>query len=246
MIPDPAIPEAFAGPISDRLQHLVHEGPVPETDATVISAEAKGMRLSLVLDGDTETVANARFSAPAGAPEAAILDLLCAHAIGAPIREVIEHGLIFALQALRAPKAPSPVAGILTPRNAGACFKTPLRLVAAIRRETEARFGRHKDTNFFDRPYSDAWSKLDKIGKRDIVQPHIDGFKAANGISDGAFELVEIDQYDRLFLAFTDEIAAWDKPVLLMRLERWLREQTGERIELFTEVVKDANRIRRL
>ncbi|WP_028466620.1 hypothetical protein [Nisaea denitrificans] len=246
MIPNPDIPEAFAGPVSDRLQHLVHYGPVPETDATVISAEADGMRLSLVLDGENETVADARFTAPADAPEAAILDLLCAHAIGAPVREVIEHGLIFALQALRAPEAPSPVAGILTPRNAGACFKTPLRLIAAIRRETEARFGRHKDTNFFDRPYSETWSKLDKIGKRDLVLPHIDGFKAANGISDDAFELVEIDQYDRLFLVFTDEIPVWDKPVLLMKLERWLRKQTGERIELFTEVVKDANRIRRL
>ena len=240
------IPKAFAEPIADRLGHLVHADPAPVTDAPMITAETDGISLTLTLENASETVAQAHFSAPPEAPESAVLDLLCAHAIGAPVREVIEHGLIFALQALRAPEAPSPVAGILTPRNAGACFKTPLRLVAAIRRETEARFGRHKDTNFFDRPYSEAWSKLDKIGKRDIVLPHIDGFKAANGISDDAFELVEIDQYDRLFLVFTDEIPVWDKPVLLMKLERWLRKQTGERIELFTEVVKDANRIRRL
>ncbi|MEQ8331796.1 hypothetical protein [Nisaea sp.] len=246
MTPQSDVPRAFAGPIAGRLQHLAHEGPAPDTGAAAISVEAEGMRLSLVLDGETETVTDARFMAPASAPEAAILDLLCAHAIGAPVREVIEHGLIFALQALRDPEAPSPVAGILTPRNAGACFKTPLEMVAAIRREAEARFGRHKDTNFFDRPYSEGWSKLDKIGKRDLVLPHIDSFKAACGISDDAFELVEIDQYDRLFLVFADEIPVWDKPVLLMKLERWLRKQTGERIELFTEVVKDANRIRRL
>ena len=240
------IPEAFAGPIADRLGHLVHAGSAPVSDAPRISVEADGMSLTLTLEDASETVTQAHFSAPPEAPESAVLDLLCAHAIGAPVRETVEHGLIFALQALRDPNTPAPVSGILTPRNAGACFAIPLRLVAAARREAEARFGRHKDTNFFDRPYSEAWQKLDKTGKRDLVLPPIARFKADNGLSDGAFELVEIDKYDRLFLAFTDEIAAWDKPVLLMRLERWLREQTGERIELFTEVVKDANRIRRL
>ena len=240
------IPEAFARPISDRLGHLAHAGTAPASDAPSIIVEADGMSLTLTLENASETVAQAHFSAPPEAPEGAVLDLLCVHAIGAPVREVVEHGLVFALQALRDPDAPAPVAGIVTPRNAGACFAIPLRLVAAVRREAEARFGRHADTNFFDRPYSDAWKKLDKAGKRDLLLPHIARFKADNGISDSAFELVEIDQYDRLFLVFTDEIAVWDKPVLLMKMERWLREQTGERIELFTEVVKDANRIRRL
>ena len=240
------IPEAFARPIADRLGHLVHAGPAPAMDSPMITAETDGISLTLTLENASETVTQAHFSAPPEAPESAVLDLLCAHAIGAPVRETVEHGLIFALQALRDPEAPAPVPGILTPRNAGAFFAIPIRLVAAVRREAETRFGHHTDTNFFDRPYSDAWQKLDKIGKRDLVLPSIARFKADNGLSDSAFELVEIDQYDRLFLAFTDEIAAWDKPVLLMRLERWLREQTGERIELFTEVVKDANRIRRL
>ncbi|MEP3113067.1 hypothetical protein [Nisaea sp.] len=240
------IPQAFAGPIEDRLRRLTHLGRASASDSAKISVNADGMELTVVLDGETETISDACFEAPADAPEAAVLDLLCDHAIGAPVREMAEHGLIYALQALRNPDMPAPVSGILTPRNAAACFATPLRLVSAIRREIEAKSGRHTDTNFFDQPYSEAWRKLDKTGKRDLVLPHITVFKADNGLSDSAFELVEIDQYDRLFLAFTDEIAAWDKPVLLMRLERWLREQTGERIELFTEVVKDANRIRRL
>lgn len=240
------IPEAFSGRITERLGHVEHAGSAPVLDAAKIAVGADGMSLTLTLDNITETVVDAHFSAPPEAAESAVLDLLCAHAIGATVRETVEHGLIFALHALHDPSVPSPVAGILTPRNAGACFAIPLRLVAAVRREAEARFGRHKDTNFFDRPFSEAWQKLDKIGKRDLVLPPIARFKADNGLSDGAFELVEIDQYDRLFVAFTDEVAAWDKPVLLMRLERWLREQTGERIELFTEVVKDANRIRRL
>ncbi len=238
--------QAFAAPIEDRLRHLTHLGRASASDNAKISVNADGMVLTLVLQDETETISDACFEAPADAPEAAILDLLCDHAIGAPAREMVEHGLIYALQALRNPDMLAPVSGILTPRNAGACFATPLRLVSAVRREAEARFGRHTDTNFFDQPYSETWKKLDKTGKRDLVLPHIAIFKADRGLSDGAFELVEIDQYDRLFLAFTDEIAAWDKPVLLMRLERWLREQTGERIELFTEVVKDANRIRRL
>lgn len=239
-------PKAFAKTIADRLQHLVHKGPAAPSNTPVISVEAEGLGLTLTLEDETETVTDACFYAPEAAPEAAVLDVLCDHAIGAPVREVVEHGLVFALQSLRDPEAPAPVSGIVTPRNAGACFSIPLRLVAAVRREAEERFGRHKETNFFDRPYSETWKNLDKQAKRDHVLPHIESFKMANDIASDAFELVEIDQYDRLFLVFTDAIPAWDKPLLLMKLERWLREQTGERIELFTEVVKDANRIRRL
>jgi len=239
-------PKAFAGAIADRLTRLAHSGPAAPSNAQVISVEEEGIGLTLTLEDETEIVTDARFSAPEMAPEAAVLDTLCDHAIGAPVREVVDHGLVFALQALRDPDVPAPVSGIVTPRNVGACFAIPLRLVAAVRREAEERFGRHTDTNFFDRPYSETWKNLDKQAKRDLVLPHIESFKAANGISDNAFELVDIDQYDRLFLILTDEIAVSDKPMLLMKMERWLRKKTGERIEIFTEVVKDANRIRRL
>lgn len=240
------VPEAFAEPVAHRLAQLLHAGPAPVTEAPMISAETDGISLTLTLANAPETVSEAHFSAPPDAPESAVLDLLCAHAIGAPVREVVEHGLIFALQALRNPEAPAPVPGILTPRNAGDFFAIPLRLIAAVRRDAEARFGRYKDTNFFDRPYSAAWQKLDEMGKRALVLPAIARFKAENGLSERAFDLFKIDHHDRLFLTFSDDIAVWDKPVLLMRLERWLRAQTGERIELFTEVVKDANRLRRL
>lgn len=237
------IPPAFAAQISERLTAPEHLGTGGAAD---LSVEQDGFALHVAFNEGTETIRKAWFVVPGDAPEGAILDVLCGYAAGAPVREVVEHGLVYALQRLRDPDVAPPVEGIVTPRNAGACFAIPLKLVAALRREAETRFGRHGDTNFFDRPYSSAWKKLDKNGKRDLVMPHIESFKATHRIGPDAFELVEIDKYDRLFLVFSDEIPVWDKPGMLMDLERWLREKTGERIELFTEVVKDANRIRRL
>jgi len=240
------IPAAFAERIARQLKSLPHLRTSGEKAPGDLAVAEAGMELVLAFEDGTDTVRQAWFSAPETAPEAAVLEVLCTYATGAPVRELAEHGLIYALWRLRDPEIASPVKGILTPRNAGACFAVPLKLVAALRRESEARFGKHKDTNFFDRPYSDAWNKLDKAGKRALVLPHIESFKAEHDIAAAAFELVEIDQYDRLFLVFADDVPVWDKPALLMKLERWLREKTGERIELFTEVVKDANRIRRL
>ncbi|UUX48415.1 hypothetical protein NUH88_13430 [Nisaea acidiphila] len=240
------VPAAFAEKISEHLQSLRHKGRSVAADAADIALEEAGFSLCLAFEDGSESICEAWFDAPEGAPENAILDVLCEYAAGAPVREIVEHGLIYALQRLRDPEVTPPVQGILTPRNAGACFAIPLKLVAALRREAESRFGRHKDTNFFDRPFSAAWKNLDKNGKRDYVLPYIDSFKTAHKIAADAFELVEIDQYDRLFLVFSDEVPVWDKPGMLMDLERWLRDRTGERIELFTEVVKDANRIRRL
>jgi hypothetical protein len=240
------IPAAFAERIAEQLKSLPHLQKSGAPSAAGFSVTEADLELLLELENDSETIRQARFSAPETAPEAAILEVLCSYAIGAPVRELTDHGLIFALQRLRDPDVRAPVKGILTPRNAGACFAGPLKLMAALRREADARFGRHSDTNFFDRPYSEAWKKLDKAGKRDLVLPHIESFRKAHKIAGDAFELAEIDQYDRLFLVFSDEVPVWDKPAMLMELERWLRQKTGERIELFTEVVKDANRIRRL
>ena len=242
----PTVPDCFRTAIAERLGNLRHRSPdLQEAEGSILVSEA-GMSLLLQLEAGTEIVSDASFQAPEDSAEAAVLDELCAFAIDAPVREVVEHGLIYAMNALRDPDIPAPVQGILTPRNAGTHFTAPLRLLSLLRREAEARFGRHTDTNFFDRPYSDNWKALGEEGKRNLVLPLIAGFKQRNGYADASFSLAEIDQYDRLFLVFGDEIAVWDKPRILMDLAHWLRAQTGERIELFAEVAKDANRIRRL
>lgn len=238
------VPATFSEAVAKRLRAIENSSPSAETPD--VSAAEGDFEMHLALDVSGKSIRAAWFSAPDNAPEAAVLDLLCDYAAGATVRELVEHGLIYVLQELRDPSVPAPVSGILTPRNAGPCFAGPLRLLATLRRAAEAEFGKPDGTNFFDRPYSTHWKSLDKEGKRALVAPHIDAFRAARGISPEAFELVEIDQYDRLFLVFSDEIPAWDKPGLLMEMEHWLRDKTGERIELFTEVVKDENRIRRL
>jgi len=50
----------------------------------------------------------------------------------------------------------------------------------------------------------------------------------------------------RVVVAFSDALAATEKPVLMRALERHLKTIIDDRIQLYLEPVKDRNKIRRL
>ena len=71
-------------------------------------------------------------------------------------------------------------------------------------------------------------------------------FRSARNLDEVDIEILEIDKHDRLVVTFSDQVPMGRKPELMMDLERDIRQRTGERIELFVEVVKDRNQLRRL
>lgn len=240
-------PEAFRSRIAERLGALRHAEAVEAgAGQTAVEGEADGATLRLIVDEARSRVVAAGHSGSLTPAEAAVLDGLCAFALGAPVREVTEHGLGYAMQRLLDPDLPRPVPGILTPRNAGRCFEKPLKLVRSLRAAALARWGRPDGINYFDRPYSAAWKARSNEEKRGLIEPLVAEFKADRNISAETFEIYEIDKYDRVVIMFADGIPVWSKPDMIMDLESWLRRRTGERIEVFTEIAKDANRIRRL
>jgi hypothetical protein len=82
--------------------------------------------------------------------------------------------------------------------------------------------------------------------KTERLEALIQDYRGQTGLDETAMAVFEIDQYDRVVVMFGADVPVWYKPPHLLALERWLRQETGERIEVFVEIAKDSNRIRRL
>ena len=248
---------AFRAAMAETAAAPRRQGPLaPPSGSAVVQVSEDGVTLAVaVAEADGRIVA-ARHDGAADPAVRAVLDQLCRLIEGVPVQEAAEHGVAYAMEALLDHDQPPPVAGILTPRNAGPAFALPTRLVRALwRTHMEAAgketagmgaAGASAARNTFDRPFSPAFLALDAAGKRDLVERHLGAFRQAHGIAEAHLFLHDIDRYDRVVVMFGPGVPAAGKPALMMRLERHLRAATGERLELFVEVAKDDNRIRRL
>jgi hypothetical protein len=238
--------DVFHARINRALLEPRHQGTATAgADADgLFTASADGLDIAVEVAGDVVT--SAKYSGKATPAEQAVLELLCRFAIGATPRELVEHGLAFVVDQLRDPDAARPVEGILGPRNAGPCFQRPRGLVRALRETYISRVGDFSGDNIFDRPYSATWLGMPATEKTERLEALIQDYRGQTGLDETAMAVFEIDQYDRVVVMFGADVPVWDKPPHLLALERWLRQETGERIEVFVEIAKDSNRIRRL
>lgn len=239
----------FQEGIKRTLEEPTHYGMIADDPATgedFILAAVDGLEIAITVDSDRDRISAARYDGEPTPAERAVLKQLCVFALGASPRELVEHGLIFVVERLRDPDAPRPVEGILGPRSAGPCFQRPRQLLRALRGAVLAARGAFEGDNVFDRPYSDTWLTLPAAEKIERLEALIQDYREQTDLDPTAMAVFEIDQYDRVVVIFDDGVPVWDKPPHLLALERWLRQETGERIEVFVETVKDSNRIRRL
>lgn len=248
-----ALPAAFrqaAAAISADLQRVA---PLRSSPARLVEAAIDGVTLSLGIGHDGH-ISEARHADAEDPATSAVMDIICRIVEGRPVQDAADHGAVHAIEALTDPEQPRPVAGILTPRNAGAPFLLGQKLLRAADQLFRAETGAMRQPNEFDRPYSDAWLQLDDKEKRAAIDPVLARFRQAEGIASEDLSIVTIDRYDRVELMFRDGIPFveedpvpyWRKPILLRRLEAKLRRELGERIEVFVAEVKDQNAIRRL
>jgi hypothetical protein len=238
--------EVFHAGIKRTLQEQSSRGAARGDLGVEYVARADGLELAISVDEGRDRVLAARYDGDATPAESAVLEQLCIHASGTTPRELIEHGLTFAVERLRDSGSKRPVDGILAPRNAGPCFQRPRLLVRALRDTYIAAKGSFVGDNDFDRPYSEAWLATRSEEKQERLKTLVQAYRDQTGLQETAMAVYEIDQYDRVVVMFDDDVEVWDKPPHLLALERWLRQETGERIEVFVEIAKDSNRIRRL
>lgn len=237
----------FRAGLTSAAERISHEGAAPYAgDGQIYEASAEGATLAVVTAG-TGGIIQRACHRQAPNPVARVgLDVFCQTIEDMPMQEAAEHGAIYALHRLRDWQTPLPVRGILTPGNAGPIFALPIRLIRDIATAYQAATGVSFDWNFHDRPFSTRWLGLSKAEKLAHIAPLVARFRATMGLGERDLEVHEIDKHDRLVVTFSDLVRFDRKPQLLMDLEQDIRRRTGERIELFLDVVKDRNQLRRL
>jgi hypothetical protein len=211
----------------------------------VFSAELDGVRLTLRLDArdDQRIIRQASLSGARTAEENSVLETLCAIVVGRPLQEAADHGVIYI--AAQSPLA-AKVAGIRTPQNAGPIFAFAQRLIRNVFAAANAQSQVAYQENRWYVSADANWLAKSEAEQASILKPVVARFLHAKGQSEDDLWISRIERGTRVTVAFGASVHYAAKPRLLMDLERRLRAETGEPLELFMEEMKDANRIRRL
>jgi hypothetical protein len=200
-----------------------------------VSWQRDGWIIELALDNDIITTATLQWNDPSA--DGVFLTKLGQSLKGMGLRQARDHGVQYAIGGTSA------IAGIIMPANYS---PTSRAAVKALRTAIDAAIRPNpKDWNFEDHGLSEAWRAISKDERSRRLDGLIGDYLRKHGLAD-AVTVTDIDQYDRVFLQFHEDFPVAEKPPILMRLERHVREATGERIELFMSEMKDNNKLRRL
>lgn len=228
-------------------RNIGREGLEPgDGTGSVYRATAEGATMAVAIAGAENTVRQAVHHGAVGSLARTVFDVFCRTIESMPVQEAAEHGAIYALHRIKDPNMSGPVKGILLPGNGIPTLALPIRLIRAIAANYSRANGIKFDWNFHDRPFSPRWQALSLTDKLSEVSGLVSRFRDAQGLGERDIEILGIDKHDRLVVIFSDQVPIARKPGLMMDLERDIRRRTGERVELFLEVVKDRNQLRRL
>ena len=205
-------------------------------------AQESNVRLSVLVESGL--IRSAAQTGAAEGFEKQALEATCRAMVDVPVQESADHAAICAMGELRSQLPPR--AGIITPANAHPALGLAQRLTRLINKAYIERHGPPKDWNFFDRPFSAAWLQQERVQKMKTLNDALARFLSDAGLKEGDLKIVDIDRYQRVSILFGEGLEISKKPKLLFDLEHMMRNETGERIELFVVEMKDLNRIRRL
>lgn len=208
------------------------------------TAEVDGRRLTLVVRKGK--ILSAAHEGASDGAEARVFDAFCAVLEGLPIQEAADHAGHHVMARLGEPDGAPPVPGIVTPWNADPLYHRPMRLVRRIRADHAARQSSAGTENFWNPTISKEWLRLDEAAQLARIDEILGEFLVDQGLPPGSLAAVCVEGNVRVFLAFAEAVGYQRKPALLMDVERKLRAQTGDRLEVFAEEMADGNRIRRL
>jgi hypothetical protein len=207
-------------------------------------AEESGVRLTVEIDGPRLVVVAANFGGARDEGARRVLERFSSLIIGKPLQEAADHGAVYTAASL--PDDCAPVDGIRTPRNAGPAFALAERLIRDIHAAAMHRFATtSRDNNWYPGP-SAAWLAKSEAEQAELIKPFVADALHGCGLAAEDAWISRIERGRRLTIAFVETVSYRLKPGLMMGLERRLRREMGEPLEIFMEDMKDANAIRRL
>src|SRR5205823_6303227 len=116
--------------------------------------------LAWAVQTDKHVITDAVFDTTARGPMLAALDCLCEILIGLPVQEARDHAVIKLEFALRDPRHPHPISGIVLPQNADPIFRVPSRLINRLFEDYKTSTKYQPAMNFFDPGPRAVWAAL--------------------------------------------------------------------------------------
>jgi hypothetical protein len=165
---------------------------------------------------------------------------------GKPLLECADHAVIRLEHRLRDRARPRPVAGIVTPESVDPVFAPLTAAVRDLLAEYRRRTGYAETENRFDPEPGPAWTALAPEQRVARLQAALDELVVARGLKPGDVVCTRLDLRARATVEFRAELPAQRKAVMLMDLERGLKEAVEPVLHLYQEEMHDKNKIRRL
>lgn len=225
---------------------LAHEGPSETAPGlALLEAARDGWVLTVLVDPATHRVRAARHRG-AQTDTRALLEALCAIMAEKPLLECADHAVIRLEHRLRDRAHPRPVAGIVTPESVDPVFAPLTAAVRGLLAEYRRRTGYAETENRFDPEPGAAWKALSPEQRLARLQAALDELVAARGLTRGAVVCTRLDLRCRATVEFRAELPAQKKALLMMDLERGLKDTVEPVLHLYQEEMHDKNKIRRL
>lgn len=225
---------------------LAHEGPVEATpDLTVLEAARDGWVLTALVDPVTHRVRAARHRG-ARKDTRALLEGICAIMEDKPLLECADHAVIRLEHRLRDRTSSRPVAGIVTPESVEPAFGPLTAAIRELLAEYRRRTGYAETDNRFDPEPSPGWRALTPEQRMARLQAALDELVARRGLKAGDVVCTRLDRSTRATVEFHAELPAQKKALMMMALERGLKDSLESTIHLYQEEMHDKNKIRRL
>jgi hypothetical protein len=223
-----------------------HEGTAAASPGLArLEAGRDGWVLSALVDPATHRVREARHRG-ARAETGALLEALCATMVGKPLLECADHAVIRVEHALRDRTRPRPVAGVVTPESVEPAFAPLTAAVRDLLAEYRRSSGYAETDNRFDPEPGAAWKALGAEARVARVQAALDELAPRHGLSAGDVACARLDRSTRATVLVRVDLPAARKAMLLMALERGLKDAVEPALHLYQEEMHDKNKIRRL
>jgi hypothetical protein len=232
------------------LQPALVEALLAETERlTHEDASLRRGKVSLAID-DAGLIRAARHGGAQPDTRRRLVELMCREIEGRTVQDASDHAGVLVVHRLRTRGGTRPAAGILLPANAGHEVLAALELVRAACREHQARSGKEGKANFFELGPSAAWRGLPAPDKLRRTVQAAQEFCAAQG-SGALARPVRIDKdihgHEIRVIVQVDGVSAADGvPLFLRRLERYLKQNVEQALQVYLEPLKDKSVLRRL
>ncbi len=229
-----------------------HEGKLANTAGCVcVEAQSEKGGVSLAVGEQDGLIKQARHST-AGAPvRRRLLELMCRAIEARTVQDASDHAAVYVIHLLQERAGRRPSEGILLAVNAGLEVTAALRLVRDACNAHKAKSGMRDTANFFETAPGEAWNGASREEKlRRAVQGN-ETFCAAEGLPANTMKPVRVEKdihghEIRVIVQVSDKLPSDRVPLILRRLEHFLKLNFDPVLQVYLEPWKDKSVLRRL